>query len=77
MRALRCEDIGSLEGTALRRIPDPVAGPGQVVVEVKVASVDSVDTLIAVGRCQIPIPVSFTLGNNLAEINSKGTSVDL
>ena len=32
MGALRCEDTGSLEGTALRQIPDRVAGSGQVVV---------------------------------------------
>jgi len=69
MGALRCEDTGSLEGTALRQIPDPVvAGPGQVVVDVKAASVDFVDTLIAVGRDQIPIPVPSTPGNNLAGV---------
>jgi NADPH2:quinone reductase len=68
MRALRCEDTSSLEGTVLRHIPDPIAGPGQVLVDVKAASVDFVDTLIAVGRYQIPVPVPFTPGNNLAGV---------
>jgi NADPH2:quinone reductase len=38
------------------------------VVEVKAASVDFVDTLIATGRYQIPIPPPFTPGNNLAGV---------
>jgi NADPH2:quinone reductase len=68
MKALRCEDTAGLGGLAVRAIPDPAPGPGQVVVEVKAASVDFVDTLIATGRYQIPLPVPFTPGNNLAGV---------
>jgi len=44
MRALRCEDTSSLEGTVLRQIPDPIAGPEQVLVDVKAASEGSIVT---------------------------------
>jgi NADPH2:quinone reductase len=68
MEALLCQDTSSLDTLAVRQIPDPVAGPGQVVVEVKAATVDFVDTLIATGRYQIPLPVPFTPGTNLAGV---------
>ncbi|MCF2533940.1 NADPH:quinone oxidoreductase family protein [Yinghuangia soli] len=57
-----------LAGLAVREVADPVPGAGQVLVEVKAASVDFVDTLIAAGRYQIRVPPPFTPGNNLAGV---------
>ena len=59
MRALRCEDTGSLEGPALRQIPDPVAGPGQVAVGDRVhgmAFVGAFAELAAVNEAQLSKP---------------------
>jgi NADPH2:quinone reductase len=70
MRAVVCEDLDGLDGLVLREMPDPVAGPGQVVVDVHAASVESVDTLIATGRYQLKVPVPFVPGNNLAGVVS-------
>lgn len=49
-------------------VPDPSASAGQVVVDVEAASVDFVDSLIAAGKCQIPVPTPFTPGNNFAGV---------
>ncbi|MFC4469830.1 NADPH:quinone oxidoreductase family protein [Streptomyces xiangluensis] len=66
MRALLCTDTGDLAGLIVDEVPAPVPGPDQVLVKVEAASVDFVDTLIATGGYQIPVPVPFTPGNNLA-----------
>ncbi len=68
MRALICDGDGDRRELVVRDVPDPVAGPGQVVVEVHAASVDFVDTLIASGRYQISVPTPFTPGNNVAGV---------
>ncbi|MER7362558.1 NADPH:quinone oxidoreductase family protein [Nonomuraea wenchangensis] len=68
MRALLCTDTGDLTSLAVQEVPDPVPGPGQVLVEVRAASVDFVDTLIATGVYQIPVPVPYVPGNNVAGV---------
>ena len=71
MRALRCADKGGPASWTLEDVPDPRAGEGQMVVEVQAASVEFVDTLIATGKYQIPVPMPFTPGNNLAGVVSE------
>jgi NADPH2:quinone reductase len=66
MRALVCHAVTGTLDVSVDDVADPVAGPGQVVVRVAAASVDFVDTLIARGRYQIPVPVPFTPGNSVA-----------
>lgn len=66
MRAVVCETTEGPDGLVVRDVPDPVAGPGQVLVEIEAASVDFVDTLIATGRYQVEVPVPFVPGNSLA-----------
>ncbi|MFF0770333.1 NADPH:quinone oxidoreductase family protein [Nonomuraea wenchangensis] len=68
MRALLCTDTSDLTSLAVQEVPDPSPGPGQVLVEVEAASVDFVDTLIATGVYQIPVPVPYVPGNNLAGV---------
>ncbi|MDG5485492.1 NADPH:quinone oxidoreductase family protein [Mycolicibacterium gadium] len=66
MRGLYCSSVDSLSGLSVRDLPDPVPGPGQIVVTVSTASVDYADTLIATGRYQIKVPPPFVPGNNFA-----------
>ncbi|MFI2477845.1 NADPH:quinone oxidoreductase family protein [Nocardia xishanensis] len=67
MRAVLCENE-DLEGLSVRDVPEPIPGPGQVLVEVGRAAIDFVDTLIIRGRYQITIPRPFVPGNNLAGV---------
>lgn len=46
--------------------PDPVPGPGQVVVAVAAAGVNYVDVLLVAGTYQIKIPPPFTPGTELS-----------
>ncbi|WP_262402959.1 NADPH:quinone oxidoreductase family protein [Actinomadura sp. CNU-125] len=47
-------------------LPDPVAGPGEVVVEVHAAAVNFSDILIVKGTYQVAAPVPFTPGSEFA-----------
>jgi NADPH2:quinone reductase len=66
MRAVRCEAYGPPSGVVLREVPDPVAGPGQVVVEVHAAGVNFPDVLLIANRYQVPTPLPFIPGNEFA-----------
>lgn len=68
MRALICEGGNNLHNLTVTSVQNPSPGSGQVVVRVQAASVDFVDTLIATGKYQIPVPTPFTPGNNLAGV---------
>jgi NADPH2:quinone reductase len=49
MRAIRVKEFGGAEVLRLEEIPEPVAGKGQVVVRIKAAGVNPVDTYIRAG----------------------------
>ncbi|MDL4816354.1 NADPH:quinone oxidoreductase family protein [Actinomadura opuntiae] len=66
MRALRCTVHGSLDDLAVREIPEPVAGTGQVVVDVRAAAVNFADILVVQGAYQVAAPVPFTPGSEFA-----------
>jgi len=68
MRALIVDGLNGPRDWAVRDVATPEAGPAQVVVEVQAASVDFVDTLVATGKYQLPVPPPFTPGNNLAGV---------
>jgi NADPH:quinone reductase-like Zn-dependent oxidoreductase len=53
--------------TAIRHgeLPDPVPGPGEVLVEVAASAVDPVDTLVRSGRFRTPTPFPFVVGRDL------------
>ena len=52
MKALLCEGHGPPETLTIRDLPDPVPGPGEVVVAVTAAALNFFDTLIIQGRYQ-------------------------
>lgn len=77
VRAAVCTEIGPLDGLAVVEYPDPVAGPGMVVVDVDAAGVNYVDALFVQGRYQIKPPVPFVPGSEIAGVvASVGDGVD-
>ncbi|WP_219472287.1 zinc-binding dehydrogenase [Nonomuraea rhizosphaerae] len=64
MRAVVCTEYGKPVEVVER--PDPVAGPGQVVVEVEAAGVNYVDGLMVKGGYQLKPPLPFTPGYEVA-----------
>ena len=49
MRAVVLHEFGPPAGLVLDRLPDPVPGPGQALVEVELASVTFVETQVRAG----------------------------
>lgn len=77
MRAIVCRDYGPPEDLAFEELPDPVPGPGQVVIEVRSAAVNYPDFLMIAGRYQIKIPPPFSPGSELAgDVIAVGDGVD-
>ena len=56
MRALICSELGPPSKLTIGEMPDPEAGPGQVVVDVASAGLNFPDTLIIEGRYQFQLP---------------------
>ena len=67
MKAIQQHTFGDPEVLQLEDVPDPEAGPGEVVVEVQAAGVNPVETYIRSGIYPKP-PTPFTLGNDGAGI---------
>jgi len=66
MRAALCRTYGTPEDLVIEELPDPVAGPGQVLVRIHAAAVNFPDVLLIAGKYQIKIPVPFIPGSELA-----------
>jgi NADPH:quinone reductase-like Zn-dependent oxidoreductase len=66
--AVRCHAYGPPEDLVVEEIPDPHAGPDEVVVRVEAASVNFPDVLIAANGYQISIPTPFTPGSEFAGV---------
>ena len=68
MRAAVVREYGSLEVLRIEDLPAPVAGPGQVLVDVHAAAANYPDVLLIANRYQIPAPLPFTPGSELAGV---------
>lgn len=66
MRAIVCDELGPLDTLRLAEVPDPVPGPGEVLVDVQAAGMNYVDALFVQGLYQIKPPVPFTPGSEVA-----------
>src|SRR5687768_14320715 len=68
MRALLCTQFGPPDLLEFTEVPSPAAGPGEVVVTVKAASVNFPDVLIIDNKYQFKPPLPFSPGSELAGI---------
>ncbi|HEY6871773.1 MAG TPA: NADPH:quinone reductase [Geobacteraceae bacterium] len=62
MKAVRIHEFGAPEVMRLEEVPDPVPGPGQVVVRVAAAGVNPVDTYIRAGFYRPGLKLPHTPG---------------
>jgi NADPH2:quinone reductase len=70
MKAVICKAWGLPDSLVVGDLPDPVAGPGQVVLDVKAAGVNFPDLLIIQGKYQFKPALPFTPGSELAGVVS-------
>lgn len=68
MKALVCTRFGPPELLDYRDVPPPVAGEGEVVVDVRAASVNFPDVLIIANKYQFKPPLPFSPGSELAGV---------
>ena len=77
MKAVLCTQFGPPDLLEYRDVPSPVAGPGEVVVSVKAASVNFPDVLIIENKYQFKPALPFSPGCELAGVvKSVGDGVD-
>jgi len=76
MRALLSKAIGGPETLELAELPDPVAGKGEVVIEVRACAINYPDVLIIEDKYQFKPPRPFSPGGEIAGvIHSVGEGV--
>ena len=68
MKAVLCKQYGPPETLVVEDLPSPDAGPGEVVISVKAASVNFPDVLIIQNKYQFKPPLPFSPGSELAGI---------
>src|SRR5712671_327201 len=68
MRALICDDVGSIEALRVQDRPSPVPGAHQILIDVKATSVNFPDALMVLGKYQVKPPPPFSPGCELAGI---------
>jgi len=68
MRAVLCREYGPPESLVLDEVPDPTAGPGQVLLEVHAAAVNFPDVLIIENKYQFKPPLPFSPGGECAGV---------
>ena len=66
MKAVMCKEFGPPESLVLEDVASPVAGKGEVVVDVKAASVNFPDVLIIQNKYQFKPPLPFAPGSEVA-----------
>lgn len=66
VRAVVCREHGPPSNLVVEDVPEPVPGPGQVVVATAAAAVNFPDVLLVADRYQLHVPVPFTPGSELA-----------
>jgi NADPH2:quinone reductase len=68
MKALLCKSLGLPDTLTCEEVPDPVPGPGQVLIEMKAAGVNFPDALVIQGKYQFKPALPFSPGSELAGV---------
>ena len=68
MKAIVCNEFGPIETLTLEDRPDPVAGAGEVVIDIRAAGVNFPDGLMVRGEYQVKPPRPFTPGSEVAGV---------
>ncbi len=66
MRAVLCRNFGPPDSLAVEEVPDPVAGPGEIVIEVVAAAVTFPDALMIEDKYQFKPKPPFIPGGEVA-----------
>ena len=78
MKAFLCKESGPVDSHKVEEIDDPVAGPGEVVVDIKATGISFPDVLIVQGLYQFKPPFPFSPGSEISGvISSIGEGVTL
>ncbi|MFY9608086.1 MAG: NADPH:quinone reductase [Blastocatellia bacterium] len=76
MKAIQVHELGGPEVLKLADVPDPTPGQGQVVVRIRAAGVNPVDTYIRAGRHSVRPPLPYTPGvDGAGVVESAGEGV--
>jgi NADPH2:quinone reductase len=76
MKAVLCKQFGPPDSLVVEDVPSPHAGPGEVVISVKAASLNFPDVLIIQNKYQFKPPLPFSPGSELAGVVKEvGTGV--
>jgi NADPH2:quinone reductase len=68
MKAIRVHEFGGPEVLKLEEVPDLVAGPGQVVIDVKAIGVNPVESYVRTGTYATKPNLPYTPGNDVAGV---------
>ncbi len=68
MKAVVCKQFGPPDSLVVEDLPSPRAGPGEVVLSVRAASVNFPDVLIIQNKYQFKPPLPFSPGSELAGV---------
>ena len=77
MRAVVCNEFGPPEKLSIEELPDPVAGPGQVVIDTRAVAVSFPEALIIEDKYQFKAKPPFIPGGEVAGVIAEvGEGVD-
>ncbi len=76
MKAIRIHQVGGPEVMKLEEIPTPTPGPKQVLVRIRAAGVNPVDTYFRSGKYPVTAPLPYTPGSDAAgEVEAVGAEL--
>jgi NADPH2:quinone reductase len=77
MRALVCKAYGATDDLVIEELPDPEAGAGEIVVDIKAAGLNFPDMLVVAGQYQVRLPPPFVPGHEAAgTVSTIGAGID-
>lgn len=76
MRAVRFHEFGGPEVLRLEAVPDPIPGPGEVLVRVRACGVNRLDLFVRAGHVPVKVPLPHISGSEVAgEVAALGAGV--